>query len=245
MRPLIVALLLVAGCSSNARPSPPFTVPETGEPIALPTGQPTEEPTSDPEARVDPTVVAQGFTASSELDSASYAVVIENPNATSVPRFVNVTITFLDAQGTELTTETQNVNGMLPESETAVAGDASGAGGATEMEVEISLLNGLPTQIRSSLDEGGLYEFEDIKTGDEAAGGITTTGMVLSDFDTEQVNVPIHVVYYDAAGAVVGGAATLVDQALPDEEVTFEASTSVTVPDIAETRAFGQIGFGE
>jgi hypothetical protein len=245
MRSLIVVLLLVAGCSADTRPSPPFAVPETGEPTGPPTEQPTEEPTPEPEARVDPTVVAQGFTANAELDSATYAVVIENPNSTSVPRFVSVTITFLDAEGSVLTTETQNVNGMLPRSETAVAGDASGAGGATEMEVRVSLLNGLPSRVRSSLSEAGDYEYERVETAGEGLGGITTTGMILSGFESEQINVPIHVVYYDAAGVVVGGTATVVDRVPPGEEVRFEASSSVPVPDISETRVFGQIGFGE
>ena len=245
IRSLLVVLLLVAGCSADTRPSPPFAVPETGAPTGQPTEQATEGPTPEPDARADPTVVAQGFTADTELDSASYAVVIENHNSTSVPRFVNVTITFLDAEGTVLTTETQNVNGMLPESETAVAGDAAQAGSATEMEVQISLLNGLPTRARASLSETGGYEYERVETAGEGLGGTTTTGTVLSSFESEQINVPIHVVYYDVAGAIVGGAATLVDQVLPGEEVAFEASTSVTLPDIAETRVFGQIGFGE
>jgi hypothetical protein len=241
---LIVVLLLVIGCGATTRPSPPFAVPETGEPIAQPTEQPTEEPASEPEARVDPTVVAQGFTASVELDSASYAVVIGNPNPTTVPRFVDVSVTFLDAEGTVLTTATQNVNGMLPESETAVAGDASQAGSATEMEVEVSLLNALPGRIRSSLSDTGHYEYVRVETAGADLGGIRTTGAVVSSFESEQINVPIHVVYYDAAGEVVGGASTLVDQLPPGGEVTFEANTSVTVPDIAEARVFGQIGFG-
>jgi hypothetical protein len=245
IRSLLVVLFLVAGCSADTRPSPPFVFPETGAPTGQPSEQPTAEPTPEPEARVDPIVVAQGFTANAELDSASYAVVIENPNSTSVPRFVNVTITFLDAEGTPLTTETQNVNGMLPESETAVAGEAAEAGGAKGMEVRISLLNGLPSRARSSLSEPNGYEYERVETAGEGLGGTTTTGAVLSSFESEQINVPIFVVYYDVGGEVVGGAATLVDRVLPGEEAAFEANTSVTVPDIAETRVFGQIGFGE
>jgi len=206
--------------------------------------EPTEEPTPEAEARVEPTVVAQGFTANAEFDSASYAVVIQNPNPTPVPTFVNVSITFLDAEGTALTTETQTITGMLPESETAVAGDALEAGGATAMEVQVSNLNGLPSRIRSSLDETGQYEYERVQTAREESGEIHTTGAVRSRFQSEQINVPIHVVYYDASGEVVGGAVTSVDNVPPGGQVAFEANTSVNVPDIAETRVFGHIGFG-
>jgi hypothetical protein len=233
MRPLIVVLLLNAGCSADTRPSAPYAVPATREPTGEPTEQPIEEPRQEPEARVGPTVVAQGFTADPELDAASYAVVIENPNATPVPRFVSVIITFLDADGTVLTTETQNVTGIFSESTTAVAGEASEAGGATAMEVAVSSLNVLPSRIRSSLDET------------DRSGGITTTGAVLSGFECEQINVPIHVVYYDSAGQVVGGAAAFVEQVPPGGEVAFETNTPVVVPEIAETRVFGHIGFGD
>ena len=132
---------------------------------------------------------------------------------------------------------------MLPESETAVAGEAIAAGAATAMEVQISNLNSLPGPMRSSL-EAGHYDFEDVQTLADESEGITTTGLVLSRFESEQVGIPIYAVYYNAAGAVVGGAVTTVDQVRPGEGARFEASTLVAVPDIAETRVFGQIGFG-
>ena len=246
MRPLIVVivLLLVAGCSANARPSQPYAASATRAPSTEPAGEPTLEPAPEPEARADPTVVAQGFTADTESDSVSYAVVIGNPNSTWVPRFVDVSITFLDADRTELTTETQTITGLLPASETAVAGEAVGAGGATEMEVEIENLNGLPSELRSSLEGAEQYEYESVQTAQDPFGGVTTSGLVVSRFASVQSNVPIHAVYYDAAGEVVGGAVASVDQVLPGEPAAFEASTDVTVPDIAETRIFGHIGFG-
>ena len=135
-----------------------------------------------------------------------------------------MSITFLDAEGAELTTETQSITGMLPESETAVAGEAIGAGAATAMEVEISNLNSLPGQMRSSL-EAGHYDYEGVQTVANGSGGITTTGLVLSRFESEQINIPIYAVYYDAAGAVVGGAVTTVDQVPPGDQAPFEART--------------------
>lgn len=246
MRPLIVVvvLVLVAGCGANTRPTPPYAASATVEPATEPASEPTLEPSPEPEARADPAVVAQGFTADAESDAASYAVVIGNPNATLVPRFIDVSITFLDADGAELTTDIQTITGLLPESETAVAGEAVGAGAATEMEVEIDNLNGLPIEMRSSLEEAAQYDYEGVQTGQDPSGGITTSGLVVSQFASVQSNVPIHAVYYDAAGEVVGGAVTSVDQVLPGEPAAFEASTAVAVPDIAETRVFGHIGFG-
>ena len=243
-RLLLVVLLLVAGCSADTRPSQPYGVSAPGEPSGAPIGEPTEEPTPEPAARVEPTVVAQGFTVDSASGSASYAVVISNPNSTPVPRFVDVSITFLDAAGTELTTETQTITGLLSEGETAVAGEAAEAGGATEMEVEISNLNGLPSAMRSSLEEAGRYEYEGVQTAQDPSGGITTSGVVMSHFESVQTNVPINAVYYDAAGEVVGGAVTTVDQVLPGGQAAFEARTAVTVRDIAQTVVFGHIGFG-
>ena len=166
MRPLIVVvvLLLVAGCGANTRPTPPYAASATPEPATDPTAEPTLGPTPEPEARADPTVVAQGFTADAESNAASYAVVIENPNSSWVPRFVDVSITFLDADGAEIATDIQTITGLLPESETAVAGEAVGAGEATEMEVEIEHLNGLPSEMRSSLEGAGQYEYEGVQT---------------------------------------------------------------------------------
>ena len=244
MRPLIVVLFIVAGCSANTPPSAPYSIPTGTAAAEEPVDGTPAKPTPEPEPRVEPTVVAQGFTANSEVDSASYAVVIENPNSTWWPRFVNVRITFLDAYGTALTTETQNITGILPESETAVAGEALEAGGATTMEVEVSSLNLLPNRIRSSLGDTGRYDYERVETARDESGEIKTTGLVVSRFGSEQINVPIAVVYYDAAGKVVGGAITHVDQLPPGGRATFEASTSVTLLDVAETRVFGQIGFG-
>ena len=243
-RSLLVVLLFAAGCGANAQPSQPFAVSAPAEPSRTPAEIPTEEPTPEPEARTDPTVVAQGFTANAESDSASYAVVIGNPNSTWVPRFVDVSVTFLDADGLELTTATQTITGLFPASETAVAGEAPEAGGATEMRVQITNLNGLPTAIRSSLEEAGGYEYEGVQTAQGPSGGTTTTGTVMSGFESVQSNVPIHAVYYDAAGDIVGGAGTSVDQVLAGGLATFEASTVVTIADIAETRIFGHIGFG-
>lgn len=243
-RSLLVVLLLTAGCGANAQPSQPYAVSAPAEPSRVPAETPTAEPTPQPEARADPTIVAQGFTADAESDSASYAVVIGNPNSTWVPRFVDVSVTFLDADGVELATATQTITGLFPESETAVAGEALEAGGATEMRVQITNLNGLPDAIRSSLEDAGEYEYEGVHTAQEPSGGTTTTGTVTSGFESVQTNVPIHAVFYDAAGEVVGGAVTTVDQVVPGGQATFEASTAVRVPAIAETRVFGHIGFG-
>jgi hypothetical protein len=241
---IVVVVLLVAGCGASTQPSPPYADSASRQPTTEPAGEPTLEPTPEPEARVDPTVIAQGFTADTETDSVSYAVVIENPNSTWVPRYVDVSITFLDAKGTELTTETQSITGMLPESETAVAGEVPQAGRATAMEVQISNLNSLPGQMRSSLEEAGRYDYEGVETLADESGGITTTGVVRSGFESEQINVPIHAVYYSSAGSVIGGAVTIVDRVPSGNEAPFEASTLATVPDITETRVFGQIGFG-
>jgi hypothetical protein len=238
-------LWLIGGCGASSAPTPPYEIPASREPVEMPTEGPTGEATREPEARAEPAVVAQGFTADAESGSASYAVVVQNPNPTWVPTFVNVGITFLDAEGTVLTTSSQNITGMLPESETAVAGDASEAGGATRLEVEILTLNLLPSGIRSSLAETGHYEFGSVQTAQQQSGLIRTTGTVLSRFESEQYNIPIHVVHYSAAGEVVGGAATHVDHLPPDGQVAFEANTSVTLPDIAETRVFGHVGFGD
>ena len=243
-RSLLVVLLLSAGCGANAQPSQPYAVSAPAEPSRVPAETQSAEPTPEPAARADPTVVARGFTADAQSDSASYAVVIANPNSTWVPRFVDVSVTFLDADGAELATATQTITGLFPESETAVAGEALEAGGATEMRVQITNLNGLPNTIRSSLEDAGQYAYEGVQTAQDPSGGTTTTGTVVSGFESVQSNVPIHAVYYDAAGAVVGGAVTTIDQVVPGGQATFEASTVVRVPDIVDTRVFGHIGFG-
>ena len=218
--------------------------PATPMPTTEPAGEATLEPTPEPEARVDPTVVAQGFTADPGTDSASYAVVIENPNTTWVPRFVDVSITFLDAEGTELTTEMQSITGILPESETAVAGEAVGAGAATAMEVQISNLNSLARARCVRAWRRGHYDYEGVQTWPDASGGITTTGLVRSRFESEQINIPIYAVYYNAAGAVVGGAVTIVDQVPPGDEPRSRRARSSASPTSRRLASSARSGSG-
>ncbi len=245
MRPLIVVvLLLVAGCGANTRPSPPFAVSATPVPTTEPAGEATLEPTPEPEARVDPTVVAQGFTADPGTDSASYAVVIENPNATWVPRFVDVSITFLDAEGAELTTEMQSITGILPESETAVAGEAIGAGAATAMEVQISNLNSLPE--RDAFEPGGA-----VTTTTKA---FRLARCVRRDHDDRPVRLKLreradqfpHLcrLLRRCGSGRRGCGHHRRPGASRRARPRSRRAPLVSVPDIAETRVFGQIGFG-
>jgi len=252
MRPILVLLLAATGCSANvdggagltaAPESPTATPTPTEEPTEPPTPRPTREPTPEPEEREQPTVTAYGFTANAEFGSATYAVVVANPNATWVPTFVNLSITFYDAAGTVLTTQDEYLTAILPEGEAAVAGDAFDAGEAAEMEVQISRLSESDWQ---EIDEGeaGRYQYDRVQTVREQFGGMKTTGLVLSEFESEQNNIRVNVVYYDSAGAIVGGAFTYVDQVAPGGQAAFEASTFVTLPDVAETRVFAEVGFG-
>lgn len=98
---------------------------------------------------------------------------------------------------------------------------------------------------REPTEEPTEQPIERVETGPAESGGITTTGAILSSFESEQVNVPIHVVYYNSAGEVVGGSVTHVEHVPAGGQIAFEADTSVTVSEIAETRVFGHIGFGD
>lgn len=229
----LLALTLVA-CGGAATPTaslPGPTVSATTGTQATPTSAPTPtpiptpEPTATPEptprptptarvtarpteaARQDLEIVEFGFTGiPGDTSVAQYAVIIENPNPTGwIAARARLRISFFDADGSLLTTEKTYIEAVLLGQTTAVAGPVFEAGEAESMEVllfqpEWHEIDFTPHR----------FTFSDVRTRDQQFGGVRTTGRITSEFEDDQEDVQVTVVYRNGQGDVIGGETTYV-----------------------------------
>ena len=246
----VLAVALLVGCSTpgasastspEATAEPTTTFAPTTEPTPTRTPRPTPEPTPAPAAREDLVVVEQGFTAIPESDTnwAQVGIVLENPNAdTHVAQFVNIQLTFYDANGALAGSSEELVTSILPGQRAALGRPVFDAGTATEMEVVVRA-------DWTTIDfAAGSFTFSEVTTSPASFGGWETRGFVESAFEDEQETVEVVAIYKDAAGNVVGGDSTYVDFVPAGGRSPFEISTfsqfnvPVTTTDMYATPGF-------
>ncbi len=152
-------------------------------------------------------IVEFGFTGiPGDTSVAQYAVIIENPNPTGwIAARARLQISFFDADGSLLTTEKTYVEAVLLGQTTAVAGPVFEAGEAESMEV--LLFQPEWNEIDFTPDR---FTFSDVRTRDQQFGGVRTTGRITSEFEADQEDVQVTVVYRNGQGDVIGGETTYV-----------------------------------
>ena len=201
---------------------PPQSQPRS-RPVSRPWSQPPE-----PEARVDPTVVAQGFTADAEYrlgelcgghrESQLDVGASIRRRQHHVPR----------RRGNGAHDRNADPSpGCFRRARRPSPAKPSEPGAPRRWRLRSRTSTAYPG--RDALEPGGAGQYELRRRSDRAAvrpAAITTTGLVVSRFESEQINVPIYAVYYDAAGEVVGGAVTICRSgASRASRPPFEAST--------------------
>ena len=183
-------------------------------------------------------IVGSGFTAFSSdgNDFASFAAVLDNPNAGWTVFQMQITVDFFDRDDTFIAGEELFVQ-ILPGQRTAIAGEAFGAGRATRMTVNLpddtSAFN--PDRAQS-----GLFRVSGVETlrGD---GLNVTRGRLTSRAATSESLVQLTAVYRNARGAIIGGAVGGVDAIAPGATISFEVVDGAPFAAIPETEVYWQV----
>lgn len=197
------------GVDESPKASAERSVDATPEATPRPTPRPTPQPTPTPLAQQDLVLVEQGFTQLSsggDTEWAQVGIVFENPNTdTHVARFVNVQLTFFDANNALAGSSEEVIGPILPGQFGAIGTSVFDVSNATEMEVEFRV-------DWETIDfEAGSFSFDQVTTTAAEFGGYDTAGFVVSSFEQEQENVQVVAIYKDPEGNVLGGDFTFVD----------------------------------
>lgn len=189
-------------------------------------------------------IVKQGFTTFSQeyIDTplGSYGVVFKNPNRTSwVANRVSINVSFFDAAGTVVKTETDTLTAILP-GQSAAVGDTVYDLPPSAVRIETQASVGDWTEFEGST---GAFAFEGLSTTPEEYGGLRTNATVRSSFVEDQKNVEITAIYTRADGSIVGGAYTFLDFVPAGGAIGVEISATSTIPGVVGTELYGDIGF--
>lgn len=234
-----------AAPSEVAATEPTPEVTSTPRPTVRPRSTPRPTPTPDPRDEI--ALVDYGFsTYHGEFDdgaSLTWAVVLENPNASWLATRVNLNVSFLDDAGSIVTTASDTVALILPGEQSATVGSDSyfsnpDLGTITSMEVQLGSADW-------EEPDGPVGEFTitDIATRTGEFGQVTTTARVNSTFADEITNPKAVVVYYDADGAVLGGDFTFVDFVPAGGTIPVEISGFDAVPGLSSSDIFITFSF--
>lgn len=184
--------------------------------------------------RADLELVNKGFAQVSE-DTTGFGVLIRNPNSDAAASYVRVNISFFDAGGTVIGSEEDVLSVVLP-GQTVAVGNGTDVVGVERMDVQIftddwETLDGPP----------GEFTAEGVQTVPEEYGGMKTTGLLKSTFAEDLQDIEVTAIYYDAAGAIVGGTFTYAAFVPANGSIGFELSTFNNVPNLGKTEVYPEI----
>lgn len=188
-------------------------------------------------ARQNVSIVSKGFTqlAPDSIGSSyvSYGVILKNPNASHwIADDVEVNITFYNAAGTVVKSESDTVNVLLP-GQTAAVGDDAEATGATRMEVQA-----LVSDWEASDTETGAFAATGVSVQQQSFGELQVNGTLSSTFAKDLKDVHATAIFYNAQGAIVGGAFTYVDFVPAGGKVGVEVSSMNDVPGVTKAEIY-------
>ena len=183
-------------------------------------------------------VTESGFTAFSDdgNDFASFASLIDNPNDRWAVFQMEITIDFFDADDTFIAGEELYIQ-VLPGQQTAIAGEAFGAGRATRMTVNLPDDTSAFEPNRAS---SALFRVTEAETS-RGDGLNVTRGRLTSRASRTESPVQLTAVYRNGRGAIIGGAVGGVDSIAPGATVPFEVIDSAPFPSISDTEVYWQV----
>lgn len=200
-----------------------------------PTTTTSEKPTTTTAPkRVDLELVNKGFAQVSE-DTTGYGALIRNPNTDQAASYVNVNTSFFDEAGTVMGSQSDVLSVILPGQTVAVA-SGTDVVGIARMDVQVF------ADTWEKMD-GPVGEFtvEGVQTVPEEYGGVRTTGLLKSTFAEDLESVELTSVYYDTAGAILGGTFTYADFVPANGSIGFELSTFNDIPNLGKTEVYPEI----
>jgi hypothetical protein len=222
----------------------PSTAASAGAISSVPATAPSSVAAPAPASPTAITIVGQGFT-QEPTDTigdgyVSYAVLLSNPNDPSAPApqiatDISVNLTFTDAAGTVVGSQSDTVSYLLPGTTFADA-DSAQVKGATHMEAQA--LVGSWTQNDAPIT-GKLVTSQLHLTNDGFEE--KTIGIVKSTFAKDYKELVASAVYYNAAGAIIGGDNTLLDFVPANGTASFSIDGFEAPKGIAKATAY--VGF--
>ena len=224
------------------------------EPEPAPDPPADDEPADEPEPgdEVDPDdaeqveVVEQGFTVITDPNddtrrNLTYGILLENPNPDPlVATGIDVQVSFFDAGGSVLDTDTAFLSVLLP-GQTGAVGNI--LFDAPEGVAEASRCRPAPVTSWSRRTSTVELDTKDVKTVAEEFGGLKTTFLLTSTFPEAQEAIQVTAIYRDDAGKVVGGYFTFIEFVEANDETAGEISFFIDVEGITETELFPMLGF--
>jgi hypothetical protein len=252
-RAMALVLLVTAGvtaCSTKSNiggkaPSSVVTEPGSTTSSASATTGITSPPTTATAPRQNVQIVGKGFTqlAPDPIgdSTVTFAVLINNPNPASVAAPwiaspVNLNITFTNASGAVVDSESPEIDIALPGQTSAVTGSAQ-AKGVTSMTVQASVGNW--SQNDRPITAG--FTVTGVSTTTDQFGGSKTVGIIHSTFQKDYKQLHAEAVYESANGAILGGDDTFVDFAPANGQTSFSVDgLSGLPPGTAKTVVYAE-----
>jgi len=142
-----------------------------------------------------------------------------DPNDDEAATSVSVNVTFFDAAGGVVSSESEELSVILPGATNAVGDGVSETPGATRMEVQV-----LPGDWET-LSDTGSFSVEGVRTVPQQYLGVKTTALVKSTFAKDLESMKATAIYYAADGAITAGPFTYVDFVPANGSVGIELST--------------------
>lgn len=226
----------LAGDESTGDRESQSSVVQNTTPATTPT---TVAVTTTVAARKPVEIVKSGFTqlAPNSIGTSyvSYAAIVRNPNSdTWLASRVDVNFTFTDNAGTVVKSNSESFAAILP-GQTVAIGDNTQAQGATKLDVKVLVGRWDNNVTQTTL---GTFTAEGVTTTAQRFGGQKTNATVKSTFVKDLKSTKGVAVYYDSAGAIIGGAFTFIDFIPGGGSVGVEITGSSTVPNVARTEVY-------
>ena len=249
---LVIMSLSLAGCGGEslasaapsetttnppAAPNTPVPTPTLAAPkptlvVVTPEPEPSDT-TDESDEPADIVLVGYGFTYfPGSTPTASYGIVINNPNPNTWVGSVSMNITFLGPDGSVVGSEDEYIWTALPGKMTGIGDTAFPDSKVTKMEVT------LDTEWTEIDYEPGAFSFSKVKTTSDQYS-TETKGLITSSFSEKQDSVQVNAIYRNKSGRIVGGDFTYVNNVAAGRSTSFKLSTLDKIPGVTKTELYG------
>ncbi len=175
----------------------------------------------------------------------TYAAVVENPNSNWLANYPKVTVTAKDANGAILFSHDDSITYLFPNGKQAITGFTSVDGSkvaSVEATAYQSDKNWTEEDVQGA-DADSLFEVTNLNEMINEYGRISYTGEVSNKTDQDASAIKISVVLRNAAGAIVGGYYTYVNDVQPGGTSPFQMQATGTPPEHAGYEVYAYLAY--
>jgi hypothetical protein len=233
---LIVLIVVLVSSGGQKSPGPSGVKSSVTPPVTQPpaNGSPSQSAQ----------VVDSGFTQTKEApDNSSsttvppkaavtWAVVVRNQSSSLIARSVSFDLTFLDAAGKTVATDSGTIETILP-GQTAASAYYTDAAGVARMSVSTPTVDQwqTPTQALGSLSATNVFLVPE-------TDGTNTTDVTIASTFTRSLDLEAVAVWYDASNKIIGGDYDPSETVMANGRKNVEVTTSVVTPKVDHVKAF-------